>query len=164
MAVRPLSQRKLSQSRYDTDTNTAIRYVGIYSNSTLYGGGNVAATYANMNEDNASGANGATAVQGPGYIRVDLGSMRTVGRVIVGYDYLDNLAGGWGTTFGKGLSVQVSSNATTWTTVTTTPTYSSTGVSNGLVPVIFPAQVQARYIQLWKNDIFGITEFQVWRK
>lgn len=133
----------------------------VYTQNTKYGS-NSFATYQYMNDGSASGTSGQTATAGAGgYVRADCGSARAVGYIVIGYDYLNNLPGGWGASYTEGVTVQGSQDATTWTTLATTPTYASTGSSNGLV--VIPIWNTYRYIQLIKtNNYFALTEFQVW--
>lgn len=120
------------------------------------------ATYQYMNDDSASGASGQTATAGSGgYVRADCGSSRSVGYIVIGYDYLKNLPGGWGKSYTEGVTIQGSQDASTWTTLGTTPTYASTGSTNGLVTI--PIWNTYRYIQLINtSSYFALTEFQVW--
>ena len=133
----------------------------VYAQNTKYPS-NSFATYQYMNDDSASGASGQTATAGSGgYVRADCGSSRSVGYIVIGYDYLNNLPGGWGTSYTEGVTIQGSQDASTWTTLGTTPTYASTGSTNGLVTI--PIWNTYRYIQLINtSSYFALTEFQVW--
>jgi hypothetical protein len=56
---------------------------------------------------------------------------------------------------------QGSNDNTNWTTITTTPTYSSTGSTNGLVTIQIGGSW--RYIRLYNASGYVMTlEFQVW--
>jgi hypothetical protein len=133
----------------------------VYTQNAKYGGGNVFATYSNMNDGTASGASGATATStGGDYVKADCGAARNISHIIIGYDYLSNLSGGWGVTYTKDVKVQGSLDNSTWTDITLTPDYTTTGSSNGLVTV--PLYVNNRYIRLTKDSYFALTEFQVW--
>ena len=118
-----------------------------------------------MNDNNANGLsngnqwgsnNGATE-----YITADIGSVKTITKIVLGYDYLTNLPGGWGVTYTQGKSIDTSSDGSTWTTQTTTPTYSLTGSTNGLVSIIIP-NVSARYVRMSSVGWVCTLEFQVW--
>lgn len=163
MSVKTLSAQKMS-SQIVNKSKVAVRYQDItYTQSSVYGS-NVAANYSNMNDNNASGSSGATATASSGntWVMADLGSNKAVNRIIIGYDYLNNLPGGWGTSYTQNLNIQTSTDASNWTTVGTTPSYSSTGSTNGLVTINFSAQ-EARYVRLQYGTYFALTEFQVWR-
>ncbi len=134
-----------------------------YSQSNVYFSNN-AATYQYMNNGNADGSanNNQTGMSGVGgYIRADCGSTKYIDRIVLGYDYLDNLPGGWGVTYTENQSVQASTNGSTWTTITTTPTYESTGSDDGLVSIVINGNW--RYIQIVDTQGYLCTlEFEVW--
>ena len=133
----------------------------VYTQNAKYGSGNVFATYSTMNDGTASGASGATATSTSGdWIKADCGAARKITYIVIGYDYLSNLSGGWGVSYTKDVKVQGSLDNSTWTDITLTPDYTTTGSSNGLVTV--PLYVNYRYIRLTKTDYFALTEFQVW--
>lgn len=134
----------------------------VYSQSGIYSSGNVYANWSNMNDGVASGASGATATnyQSNNWIRADCGSIQYIGKIVIGYDYLGNLYGGWGTSYTDGAIIQGSNDAVSWTNITTAPTYSTTGSSNGLVSI--DINQSWRYIQAYKTSYFPLTEFQVW--
>ena len=123
-------------------------------------------TYQFMNDNNANGStNGnqwGSNSAANSFIKADLGTTRTITSIIIGYDYLNNLPGGWGVTYTAGLSVDTSPDDINWTTQTTTPTYASTGSTNGLVSISIP-NVNARYIRLFKaaTSFIATLEFQV---
>lgn len=133
----------------------------VYTQNAKYGSGNVFATYSTMNDGTASGASGATATStGGDWVKADCGAARNIAYIVIGYDYLSNLSGGWGVSYTKDVKVQGSLDNSTWTDITLTPDYTTTGSSNGLVTV--PLYVNYRYIRLTKNSYFALTEFQVW--
>jgi hypothetical protein len=129
--------------------------------------GNSPPTYQFMNDNNANGASngnqwGSDNLLNPEFIRADVGSTKTLTQIIIGYDYLNNLPGGWGVSYTAGLTVGVSTDGTNYTTITTTPTYASTGSTNGLVTISL-GSVSARYVRLSKPSAYICTlEFQVW--
>lgn len=135
----------------------------VYTQNAKYGSGYVFATYSTMNDGTASGASGATATWTSGdWIKADCGAARKITYIVIGYDYLSNLSGGWwGVSHTKDVKVQGSLDNSTWTDITLTPDYTTTGSSNGLVTV--PLYANYRYIRLTKtDDYFALTEFQVW--
>ena len=133
----------------------------VYTQNAKYGG-NVFATYSTMNDGTASGASGATATStGGDWIKADCGAARNISHIIIGYDYLNNLSGGWGVSYTKDVKVQGSLDNSTWTDITLTPNYTTTGSYNGLVTI--PIWNTYRYIQLINtSSYFALTEFQVW--
>ena len=123
-------------------------------------------TYQYMNDNNANGSTnddqwGSDDNGGPDYIEADLGSTKTVTKIVIGYDYLTNLPTGWGVTYTEGKTIETSTDGTNWTSQGTTPTYSSTGSTNGLVSITINS-VAARYIRLTSADFLATLEFQVW--
>ena len=162
-----LQDQYLSKRKGIWPTPEPIQLTSItYSQSSLYGS-NAAANYAGMNDNNANGSvstNGyqtGTNAETNAFIKADLGSTKYVDRIVIGYDYLSNLPGGWGTSYAEGRIVQGSTDNTNWTTITTTPTYASTGSTNGLVSI--NVKNYWRYIRLYNASGYVMTlEFQVW--
>ena len=122
-------------------------------------------TYQYMNDNNANGAiNGtqwgslSTSTE---WIMADLGTVKTITKIIIGYDYLNNLPGGWGVSYTQGKTVETSIDNVNWVAQATTPTYASTGSTDGLVTVVIP-NVNARYIRLFSVSWICTLEFQVW--
>lgn len=135
----------------------------VYTVSSTYSS-NSAPTYQYMNDFNANGStNGNQWGSNPGnpeFIKADVGSTKYITKIVIGYDYLSNLPGGWGPSYTEGKSVDVSTDNTNWTTITTTPTYSSTGSTNGLVDITINSN--ARYIRLYSTGYIACLEFEVW--
>lgn len=132
-----------------------------YSQSNVYSS-NVAADYNGMNSGSADGSVDAQTgmnAQVGNWIEADTFS-NYIDHIVIGYDYLNNLPGGWGVTYTEGLTVQGYSGG--YFNITTTPTYASSGSSNGLVTI--PINTVTRYIRLYQpaNAYMAITEFQVW--
>lgn len=144
--------------------STATKLTGVtYLNSSIYSPNN-APTYTYMNDGNANGSSndnqtGTNSALNQ-WIRADCGANKFITRIIIGYDYLSNLVGGWGVRYTEGLSVQGSTDGSNWTSITTTPTYSSTGSTNGLVSIRIGGTW--RYVRLTKSDYICTLEFQVW--
>lgn len=123
-------------------------------------------TYQYMNDNNANGSTnnnqwGSDDNGGPDYIEADLGSTKTITKIVIGYDYLTNLPTGWGVEYTEGKTIQTSTDGINWTSRGTTPTYSSTGSTNGLVSITI-SSVAARYVRLTSADFLATLEFQVW--
>lgn len=135
----------------------------VYTQSSVYPD-NTAATWPYMNDNSANGSvSSQTGTQGDGfaYITADVGASRSISKIVIGYDYLNNLAGGWGVTYTEGLAVEGSTDDSNYTSITTTPTYSSTGSTNGLVDITINGTW--RYIRLSKDTAYiCLLEFQVW--
>lgn len=135
------------------------RIVTTFTQSGIYSG-NVAATYASMNNNSAATGYTATSSANPSWVQADCGSVYNIKNVLFGYDYLNVVPGGWGTEYGQGLSIQGSLDATNWTTITTTPPYSSTGSTDGLVRININSKY--RYLRLYNTSYFVVTEFSLW--
>jgi len=136
----------------------------VYTQSNVYPT-NTAANWSGMNDGSAAGnltTQTGTNNGSGNYIRADCGSVMYVHHIVIGYDYLNNMPGGWGVSYTEGLLVQTSNDASSWTTVDTTPVYASSGSSNGLVTISI--NTACRYVQLAEptTDYMATLEFQVW--
>lgn len=155
-------------NRLDFTNNTASRLLSVartYTQSSVYSG-SVAATEANMNNQVAAGAGGASATNNAGneYIQVDLGASRTIKQVVVGYDYNTSYSG-WGPVYTQGAILEFSTDNATWTAITavTLPIYTDVSAlyPDGLVPIAVSGT--ARYARVRKTTGWlQLTEFQVW--
>jgi hypothetical protein len=95
----------------------------------------------------------------PQWIQVDLGSAASAGRVVL------QLPAGWGDRT-ETLSVDASTNGTTWTAVKAPASYPFTAAAGNTVTITFPATTQ-RYFRLNISANTGwpaaqLSEFQVW--
>lgn len=137
----------------------------VYSQSNVYSGNN-AADYEYMNNGNADGSinDDQTGLDGvpDNFVKADCGEVLYINRIVIGYDYLNNLPGGWGTYYTEGLEVQGSTDDSSWTTITTTPVYSLTGSTDGLVSI--PIDGEWRYIRLYRenSNYMALLEFEIW--
>lgn len=138
-----------------------------YYQSSTYASNNPA-TYQYMNDYSANGANNNaqtgtnSGVANTQWIMADVGRTITIKKIVLGYDYLANLPGGWGVTYTQGRAIEISNDNVSWTYVTTAPTYTSTGSTNGLVTININAD--ARYVRLinYSTTFVAALEFQVW--
>lgn len=131
---------------------------------TLWPGDN-APTYEGMNNGSADAStnNAETGTNNDGgAVTADCGAVKHIDHIVIGYDYLNNLPTGWGVTFTENLNVEGSTNNTDWTSITTTPTYASSGSSDGLVSI--PIDGDYRYIRIKSATDYYICllEFQIW--
>ncbi|GIH20715.1 choice-of-anchor D domain-containing protein [Rugosimonospora africana] len=95
----------------------------------------------------------------PQWVQVDLGSASSASRVVL------QLPASWGAR-NQTLSVQASTNGTSWTTVTASASYAFAPASNNTVTITFTATT-ARYFRLNFTANTGwpagqLSEFQVW--
>lgn len=138
-----------------------------YTQSSVYSS-NLAADYEYMNNDDARGATSFSAnqtgtnSQSQANVRADCGSVKYISKIVIGYDYQNTLPGGWGPSYTNSLTVQMSVDAATWTTLpTTTPSYDQTGSTNGLVDIYINGNW--RYVRIMNpNGYVCLLEFQVW--
>lgn len=141
----------------------AVQLTGIvYSQSSVYSS-NSAANYTGMNNNSANGSilnQTGTNTENGAFVKADCGTTKFIKHIIIGYDYLNNLPGGWGVSYAENVPIQGSLDNVTWTALGNTPTYSSTGSTNGLVTVNINQSF--RYIRLTKNGYLALLEFQVW--
>jgi len=101
------------------------------------------------------------------WIRVDLGSAKTVGKIVLGYSTID-LYGGWGPIYTDGRSIQYGTSVGSWTQLGTIPTWSGTspgGTPEYLYNLVPSTPITARYIEFYQNSgsWISLTEFQVWQ-
>jgi len=126
----------------------------VYSQSSVYPG-NTAATVATM--QNATGSE-ATATctnnDSLAYILMDLGAKRLINNVIVGSDYANTLAGGWGVAYSTDLDIEYSEDNFNWFFLANTGTFSSA------IKTISGLSAAGRYIRIVApNDYIAVTEF-----
>lgn len=151
-----------------TPTVAATQLTGVtYTVSSTYTS-NSAPTYQYMNDNNANGStNGGQWGSNGGsleFIKADLGSSKTITKIVIGYDYLVNLPGGWGPQYAGDKDIETSTDDSTWVSQGKTPLYASTGSTNGLVNITI-SNVTARYIRIRNSgagSYLAFLEFQVW--
>ena len=132
------------------------RVVGsTYSQSSVY---SQTATYANMNNGNVNDGGTVVSTPSPAWIAVDTGVSQYIDHITVGYDINGSL--GFGVGYTENVAVQGSNDGSAWTGITTTPTYASSGSSNGLVDI--PINQTWRHIRLSVNNYLCATEFAVY--
>ena len=154
-----ITQLFLSQTVYP-------RIAGVtYSQISTYALNNPA-SYTYMNNNSAAGDNNnnetGTTLGSLRFVKADTGSVKYIDYIILGYDYLNNLVGGWGVAYTEGVLVQISDDDASWTTVTTTPTYASSGSTDGLVRIKIGRN--CRYVRLYKSTsgYIAVLEFSLW--
>lgn len=149
---------------YWNSAGATLLTVNTYSQSSVYSS-NSAATWEYMNNDSANGStNGAqtgTDYGGTQWIKTSLGGQYHVDHIVIGYDHMQNLPGGWGTYYTENVDVQGSNNNSTWTTIATTPDYGDTGSTDGLYEI--PIDGDWSYLRLSRSgDYLCVLEFEVW--
>lgn len=144
------------------------RFINVtYSVSSVYTSNN-SPTYQYMNNNSANGASNnsewGSAFESDPFITADLGTIKTVNKIVIGYDYLDNLApGSWGTGYSEGLDIETAISPIDFFYQSTTPSYSSTGSTNGLVTIPM-GNISAQFVRLiaYSSSYACILEFQIW--
>jgi hypothetical protein len=132
---------------------TFVPIAATYSQSSVYVD-NTAATAENMTngvfaETTQTGTNNS----GLQWVQMDFGAVTSFSSIIVGSDYDNTLAGGWGKIYSENLDVQTSNDGTSWTTIGSTGTFSA-----GLKTLSLSGS--ARYIRLSKTSAYiALTEF-----
>ena len=101
--------------------------------------------------DGNGGTRWGSAHSDPQWIYVDLGSAKSVSKVILN----------WETAYGKAFQIQVSNDASKWTTV-----WSTTNGGGGNQTITFPT-TSARYVRMYGTQRgtqwgYSLYEFQVW--
>lgn len=146
-------------------TSFGSMFTGItYTQSSVYSA-NFAADETSMTNGSANESVSSKTGTNPSvneYIKANLGSSKFVSYIQLGYDYLTNLPGGWGTTYTQNLLVSTSTDDSTYTPVKITPAYSATGSNNGLVNI--PINRQCQYVKLavTSSNYMAATEFSLW--
>lgn len=89
------------------------------------------------------------------FITLDLGSNQNINRVVVGSDFNNTLAGGWGKGYTENKLIQVSTDNINWTNVGNTGTFNS-----GIQLYSFDT-ISARYVRLYNSGsgYISVTEF-----
>jgi hypothetical protein len=124
-----------------------------YSQTSVYPG-NSAATNATMT-NGVSAETLATGLNPTGtqWIQMDFGAVYSVANVVVGSDFANTLVGGWGKTFAENISIEYSSDGSSWSVG------GNTGVFSTAIKTI-GVSFSARYVRLIGLDRFiAITEF-----
>jgi hypothetical protein len=86
------------------------------------------------------------------WIRMDLGAVYKVGKVIIG-TATSNIPGGWSKFYTENADVQHSNDATNWTTAFNTGTFASDGIYE------FTTGFSARYIRIALAEYVACSEF-----
>jgi hypothetical protein len=132
-----------------------------YSQRSVYIDGftpNTAATSAGMTngitaEATETGTNDYYDAAGA-WLQMDFGSVTSFSSVVVGSDFDDTLAGGWGKFYTENCDIIGSDDATTWTTLGNTGTF-----TQALQEYATPG-ASYRYVRIRKaNDYLAVTEF-----
>ena len=123
-----------------------------YSQSSTYSS-NTAATFAGMTngvfaEDTETGTEDGEEE----WIKMDLGSTRTISRIVVGCDFNEVLLGGWDLSYTEDKDVQGSTDGTTWTTLFNTGTFTQ-GIQG------YDVSTAVRYVQIISTGYLAVTEF-----
>lgn len=125
-----------------------------YSQSSVYPG-NSAATNAGMtNGITAETLEAATDYDGLTlqWIRMDLGDVYSVATVVVGCDFDNTLAGGWGSIWTSNLNMEHSVDGISWTAFGNTGSFATALKS-------FSVSFSARYIRISGFGYIAVTEF-----
>jgi hypothetical protein len=128
-----------------------------YSQRSVYSS-NTAATQAGMQngitaETTQTGTNSHSDAAGA-WLQMDFGSVTSFSSVVVGSDFDDTLAGGWGKFYTENCDIIGSDDATTWTTLGNTGTFST-----AMKTISTPA-ASYRYVRIRKvGNFLAVTEF-----
>lgn len=126
-----------------------------YTQSSVFAS-NTAATNAGMtdgsfNTGSQTGTNGAANE----FVRMDFGAIKAIATVYVGCDFDNVLPGGWNKTYAENCAVEVSNDASTWTSLFNTGTFSA-GIKT------FSVSTSGRYIRIKADpakQYLAVTEF-----
>jgi len=127
-----------------------------YSQSSVFPG-NGAATLASMqnatgNETTRTGTNDTGAEN---WVQMDLGAIREVNNVIIGADYNNTLATGWGPTYTEDANLVYSIDGVNWWDVIA----GTIGTFTSDLKTIAGLSIAARYIRIQGSGFVCVTEF-----
>jgi hypothetical protein len=123
-----------------------------YSQSSVWSG-STAANNTIMTDGSFTNTGAATDLGTTSWVRMDLGSTKAVGSVIIG-TATSNIPGGWTKAYTENLDVEYSLNGTSWTTAFNTGTFAVNGIYT------FSVDFSARYIRIVVADEYvAISEF-----
>jgi hypothetical protein len=124
-----------------------------YSQSSVYSGNDAATAAVMKNGVFAEATQTGTDASALEWVRMDFGSVVSFSSVVVGCDFGDTLAGGWGQFYTENRDVETSSDGTTWTLLFNTGTFTQ-GIQT------FAYSGSARYIRITAvDDYLAVTEF-----
>jgi hypothetical protein len=122
--------------------NHALAISAAYSQSSVHAS-NIAATQAGMQNgvyaETLMTATSGSALQG--WIEMDFGSTRSFSSVVIGCDFTNTLAGGWGPTY-SGCAILGRNDSTAWTSI------AATGSFDAAYTVVATPGSSYRYIRL----------------
>ena len=129
-----------------------------YSQSSLWSGLTAASNAGMTNGVYAETVQTGTNYNNHAWVQMDLGAVLLVATIYVGSDFDDTLQGGtsWGKSYTENKTLQYSNDATTWTDIGSTGTFSA-GIKT------FSVSFSARYIRIITTapggDYLVVTEF-----
>lgn len=128
-----------------------------YTQSSVWSA-NTAATNAGMTNGNAAETlQTGTNLNTPfAYVQMDLGELCSVANIVIGCDFTNTLAGGWGQGFTASKPVEYSVDGTSWTLAVTTPAVFTSAINT------YPVSFNARYIRIratTTTEFLAVTEF-----
>jgi hypothetical protein len=127
-----------------------------YSQVSVYSS-NTAATAPVMTnsstaEDSQTGTNSHTTGD-LAWVQMDFGAETAFEKVVVGADFYNTLAGGWGKFYAESADIIGSNNGTTWTVL------GNTGTFTDGIKVITTTAASYRYVRIRRSGFLAVTEF-----
>ena len=142
--------------------NTPINAVPVesitYSQSTVYGSTS-AATVTNMTDGLLTGDQTATNISGFEFIKMDLGALCNVNRVVIGTASASHPPGGWHQSYTNDCDLHYSTDNSNWTFIVNTGELQTPQMEAPKLHTVSFSTVQARYIRISKNSYIALTEF-----
>jgi hypothetical protein len=129
---------------------------GTYSQSSVYSS-TTPVSAAIMTDGSYTNTGAATNSGGDQWVKIDLGSSFNIQEVTIG-TATNNIPGGWDRSYTSNRAVQTSNDDSSWTTLFTTPGFTSDGIFAFTAPSNFTV-VSARYIRMYSNSYVAISEF-----
>jgi hypothetical protein len=122
-----------------------------YSQSSIYGG-TTPVSNSIMTNGSFTDTGVATNSSALEWVAMDLGSVKSVGQVVIG-TATNSIPGGWSKFYTENRNVRYSIDGTTWTTAFNTGTFAVNGIYT------FNVDFEARYIRIEHNGWLAISEF-----
>lgn len=129
-----------------------------YSQSTVYGSTS-AATVTNMTDGLLTGDQTATNISGFEFIKMDLGALCNVNRVVIGTASGSHPPGGWNQYYTNDCDLHYSTDNSNWTFIVNTGTLQTPEMEAPKFHTVSFSTVQARYIRISRNSYMALTEF-----
>lgn len=129
-----------------------------YSQSTVYSSTS-AATATNMTDGLLTGDQAATNISGFEFIKMDLGALCNVNRVVIGTASVSHPPGGFSQYYTNDCDLHYSTDNSNWTFIVNTGELQTPAMEAPRFHTITFTTISARYIRISRNSYIALTEF-----